>query len=192
MPKIDENIIKAILAAADHSGSQAKLAATVGITPAALSRYLKGKVATINAATWNLIFPVIKDFLPEHYHRQFLNWKTPEQWKDFAREYPEVHNHFQKVNKNLDIAEISKTDPRYGRSDEWLQTIEHAQKKIEYLDGYAINFIIAACDNKIDWRDLMTRRALERHIRKSESLTADERLKFLDLLDAFNNNTKNN
>ena len=67
MPKIDNIIKKAILDAAQKYGSQAKVAAAVGITPAALSRYLNGQVITINAATWNILLPVIKEFLPDEY-----------------------------------------------------------------------------------------------------------------------------
>ena len=67
MPKIDNIIKKAIRDAAQKYGSQAKVAAAVGITPAALSRYLNGQVITINAATWNILLPVIKEFLPDEY-----------------------------------------------------------------------------------------------------------------------------
>ena len=64
MPKVDDNIKKAILAAAKAKGSQAKVALAAGITPAALTRYLRGTVTTINTATWSILYPVIKDYLP--------------------------------------------------------------------------------------------------------------------------------
>lgn len=192
MPKVDDNIIKAILAAADSMGSQAKLASKVGITPAALSRYLKGKVITINAATWNLIFPAIKDFLPEEYHRTFLSWKSQDDWRGFAADHPELFARLQKADEELDIAEIARTSNRYGRSDEWLKKLERTLQCVEQLDSYAMSFICAAADNKVNWHDLVHRRALERHIRKSERLTPEERLKFLDELDALANDKNEN
>lgn len=79
MPKIDEDIRNAILLTAEELGSQAKVASAAGITPGALNRYLKGKVLSINAATWNLLAPVIhhhlrKDQLKEV--RMEINAKT--------------------------------------------------------------------------------------------------------------------
>lgn len=68
--KVDDTIKAAILATARKLGSQANVARAIGITPPAISRYLSGNVAEINAATWQLIFPVIREFLPEGYSGQ--------------------------------------------------------------------------------------------------------------------------
>jgi len=65
--RIDKAIVDAMLNAAKKHGSQAKLAEAMGITPAALSRYVTGRVANINANNWRSIFPVLSSFLPPDY-----------------------------------------------------------------------------------------------------------------------------
>lgn len=95
MPKIDNIIKKAILDAAQEYGSQAKVAAAVGITPAALSRYLNGKVITINAATWNILLPVIKEFLPEEYLSRL---DVASRWK-IAPTHPVLRKHLEQAGK---------------------------------------------------------------------------------------------
>lgn len=142
MPKIDEAIKKAICLAADQRGSQAKLAKDVGVTPAALSRYLKDVVKTINASTWNMLFPHIQEYLPEHYHRTFLGWKTPEAWKAFADEYPQF---FQKMNidiENVDMLEIAQTSPLFGRSPEFLATVQLLTAKLPHLTQDTLNHFL--------------------------------------------------
>lgn len=65
--KIDKAIVDAMLNAAKKHGSQAKLAEAMGITPAALSRYVTGRVANINTNSWHFIYPAIAEFLPPDY-----------------------------------------------------------------------------------------------------------------------------
>ena len=62
--KIDDTIKEAILKASEREGSQAQLAKAVGVFPASLSRYLNGQIKRINPGTWNLLHPLIKDYLP--------------------------------------------------------------------------------------------------------------------------------
>jgi hypothetical protein len=64
---IDNTIIKAIRMAIDKHGSQTELERLTGINQNSFSRYLSGKNNRIKKATWSLLYPYIKDFLPENY-----------------------------------------------------------------------------------------------------------------------------
>lgn len=136
MPKIDDIIKHAILEAAKAKGSQAKVAQEAGITPTALNRYLSGKIASINASTWNMLFPIISAYLPDEYQRKFLDWKTPEEWREYSRQYPEAYDHFSKTVEELDIKKIAITDPRFGRTEERLKLFALIQEKLPY--GYLL------------------------------------------------------
>mgnify|MGYP000765811402 CR=1 FL=1 len=67
MPKFDEKIRDALKKASIRDGSQAALCKKTGISTSIMSRYLKGNVTSINTATWTLLHPVIREFLPSGY-----------------------------------------------------------------------------------------------------------------------------
>ena len=145
MPKIDNTIKEAIIKASKQLGSQAQLAKAVGVFPASLSRYLNGQIKRINASTWNMLYPAIKDYLPEEYQRTFMNWKTKEGWMDFNQKYPESYNHITAEIENLDMEEIAKNSPLFGRSEEFLNTIKLITEKLPYLSQKTLNnFLITA------------------------------------------------
>lgn len=94
--KLTEEIREAIRKAVKREGSQFALCKKVGISISIMSRYLKGNVKTINAGTWNMIYPFIQDYLPEdktepnsaaanHYTRA----KTPIALRDLTPEFRE-------------------------------------------------------------------------------------------------------
>ena len=98
MPKFEYISKPYIRAVAQKYGSQAKVAAAVGITPAALSRYLNGKVITVNAATWNILLPVIKSFLPDEYLSRL---DVAAQWK-LAPTHPVLREHLEQAGKSAE------------------------------------------------------------------------------------------
>lgn len=145
MPKFDENIKSAIEKAVEREGSQFALCKKTGISTSIMSRYLKDDVKTINAGTWNMIYPVIKDYLPEEYHRTFLRWKSQDGWDEYAKKYPETYNTILGEIENLDIKKIAKTDPLFGRSDEFINTIKLITEKLPLLSQKTLNkFLIEA------------------------------------------------
>ncbi len=64
MPRFDDAIRNAILKAVERERSQAGLCKKTGISTSMMSRYANGNVETINAGTWSILFPQIKEFLP--------------------------------------------------------------------------------------------------------------------------------
>lgn len=142
MPRIDETIKSAILEATKEHGSQAKLADSVGITPASLSRYLNGSVKAINAATWNMIYPAIEKYLPEEYHRKFLSWKTPEQWDELSKQYPDMVNYFKKSTEDYDIAGNAHKEPRFGKIEDVVNLWKVIEDKLPYGHKKTLNTIL--------------------------------------------------
>ncbi len=142
MPKIDDTIKHAILAAAKAKGSQVKVAQEAGITPTALNRYLSGKITSINASTWNMLFPVISAYLPDEYQRKFLDWKTPEGWSEYAKQFPEAYEAMSKDIEKLDIKEIAVKDPAYGRPEERRKTYAYIQEKLPYGNMATLSKIV--------------------------------------------------
>lgn len=133
MPKIDDVIKNAIHETAKTLGSQAKVALRAGLTPAALSRYVNGQVLNINYATWNLLYPVIKDHLPEDYHRNFNTWKNPQEWESFLKEHPQTKPLVEFPN-DFDIGKNTWEAPLYGAEPERIALIEAVKQKLKY--GY--------------------------------------------------------
>lgn len=134
MPKIDENIKRAILLAAKERGSQVKVAQAAGITPTALNRYLSGTISSINASTWNMLFPIVSKYLPDEYLRTFLDWKKPEDWSEYAKKNPEVYAKISNDIEELDIKTVAITDPGFGRTEERKQLYALIESKLRY--GY--------------------------------------------------------
>ncbi len=142
MPKIDNRILEAIKNAVAKYGSQAALCKKVGISTSIMSRYLKREVFTINAGTWNILFPAIKEFLPEEYHRTFLDWRSAEDWERDKREHPEIYAHFQETANNFDIGKNAHTEPGYGKTGEHLLLCQTIATKLSYGHLETLNKIL--------------------------------------------------
>jgi len=142
MPKIDNTIFNAIEKSVAKYGSQAALCKKTGISTSIMSRYLKREVGSINAGTWNMIFPVIKEFLPEEYHRTFLDWKTPEEWKQIKEELPGMYSHFQKTAEGFDIGKNAHSQPQYGKTGEHYLLCETIKTKLPYGHLETLNKIL--------------------------------------------------
>ncbi|MDD5698006.1 MAG: hypothetical protein PHH77_05270 [Victivallaceae bacterium] len=156
MPKFDDKIKIAIEKAVKRDGSQFALCKKMGISISIMSRYLKGNVKTINAGTWNMIFPFIKEYLPEDYHRTFNNWKSKEEWEKFYKEHPEARQYANKIDNHntvVDFQELSKTDPLYGRSREFINTIKLITEKLPYLSQKTLNKFLVEAINEIEAKD---------------------------------------
>ena len=107
-----------------------------------MSRYLKREVATINAGTWNMLFPAIREFLPEEYHRTFLDWRSAEDWEKDRQEFPEIYAHFQETAKNFDIGKNAHAEPGYGKTGEHLLLCKTIATKLCYGHLETLNTIL--------------------------------------------------
>lgn len=132
MPKMDECILSAIRKSVEKCGSQAALCQRSGISTSILSRYLKRQVQTINVGTWNILFPVIKEFLPEEYHRIFPTRDNDCGYAIIAQKNPEVYKELQAVADEFDIGKNLRADPMFGREKEVYCLCELIKTKLPY------------------------------------------------------------
>ena len=142
MPKLDERIHNAIEKAVAKCGSQAALCKMTGVSTSIMSRYIKREVGSINAGTWNLLYPAIKEFLPEEYHRTFLDWKGSEDWERMRKEFPEMYLHFQEFASSFDIGKNAHSEPGYGKTGVHYLLCETIKSKLDYGHLETLNKIL--------------------------------------------------
>lgn len=92
MPNITEEIIMALNKAADAKGSDFEIAKMAGISHSTLSKYKSGAIKKINPATWAMIYPILKPYLPEDIVQEFDSVSLN---KNLAIQPPKVSNTIQ-------------------------------------------------------------------------------------------------
>ena len=89
-----------------------------------------------------MLYPAIKEFLPEEYHRTFLDWKSPEDWERIRKNAPEMYQHFQEFASSFDIGKNAHSEPGYGKTGEHYFLCETIKAKLNYGHLETLNKIL--------------------------------------------------
>ncbi len=184
MPKIDDKIFEALKQAINSCGSQNALAKASGVRRQDISRFLDGTLKSISISSWNKLIPFLSVYLPEYYRFNFtpMPEETLAELEKTIPDIREVEKERLLTLSKLDLSEEKRKNPNFLMSDEQRKNADYIIANLNTLDSFGLNFFASALRLKVDIRTLVSFNALEKAIRKSNSLSPEEKIKFLNFL----------